>query len=163
VSSVPPTAPPPTLEPESGALPTPACPAPAEAVRVPPVTVVLDGQSIVATAGSSTLTTCSTVLSTDAVPADPVEGLDAAPGDQLTLVLPEGWQFLGWEGYDRSATGEGMNVWPPQDTPGRPRQIEVPVPVRAGPSIAGWTIRVAGPLDLVVGTLDVIVRVTIAG
>ena len=151
-------------EPTEFVLPTPVCPAPVEAVEVPAVTVsVGHGPGIVATNGSSTITTCSTTGSNDAVPTDPRHGLKVNPGDVLHLALPPGWHFLRWEGYDHPIVGEGANVWPPTDTPGNPDAIDVPVPIRSGDSIAGYTLWLATADERAVGALDILVRVSVGG
>ena len=131
--------------------PTLACPAPAVAARVPDVTVAAPaGAPVPATRGSSTLMTCSTTGTEDAVPADPLEVVAAHPGDHLTLALPVGWGFLRWEGSDRRVAGEGANAWPPVDVAGLPPRIEVPVPDRQGhrspPTACGSPARTAEPL-----------------
>ena len=114
-------------EPTEFMLPTPACPSPTEPVAVPSVTVsVGDAPGIVATKGSSTIATCSTTGVVDAIPTDPVDGLQAKPGDLLRLALPSGWRLLRWQGYDRPVAGEGANVWPPVDTPERPDRDRPP-------------------------------------
>jgi hypothetical protein len=150
-----------TPEPTEFPLPSPACPSPPEAAAVPNVIVSVGGFAITATNGSSILLTCSTSAVSDAVPADPTVGLAAHPGDHLTLSLPAGWRFLRWAGYDRPAEGEGANVWPAVDTPERPVRIDVPVAVRAGDSIAGYTLWLERADHRVVGQLDILVRESI--
>ena len=143
--------------------PTPACPAPDGPIDVPAVSVSIGGgPAIVATRGSASLATCSTVATFDAALPDPETGLMAHDGDRLTLALPPGWQFLRWEGFDRPAVGDGGNVWPPIDTPQRPTSIEVPVPFRPGASIAGYTLTIMSDDGRVVGTLEIRLMTTIA-
>ena len=117
--------------------------------------------AIVATAGPSTLVTCSTTSAFETVSSDPPLGLMAQAGDTLRLTLPAGWQLLHWSGFDRPMLGEGSNVWTGADTPDRPRQIEVPVPDRSGDSVAGFTLWVISADARVVGQLEISVVVTI--
>jgi len=143
-------------EPTQFVPPTPVCPAPDGAVDVPAVSVSIGGgPAIVATRGSASLATCSTVATVDAALPDPETGLTTHEGDRLTLALPPGWQFLRWEGFDRPAVGDGGNVWPPIDTPQRPTTIEVPVPFRPGASIAGYTLTITTDDGRIVGTLEI--------
>jgi hypothetical protein len=133
-------------------------------VAVPDVLVsVGDGPGIVATRGSSVLATCTTTAATDSVEPEPTAGLAAQPGDKLTLSLQSGWQVLHWSGSDHPAAGEGANVWPDRNTPERPTQIRVPVPIRPGESIASYHLDVIRADDRVVGSLEVAVRVTLPG
>jgi hypothetical protein len=149
-----PTATPP--EPTEFAPPTPTCPAPTDPIGVPDVTVsIAGGPSIVATRGSSTFVTCSTVATIDAALPDPETGLTTHEADRLTMALPPGWQFLRVEGFDHPAVGDGGNVSPPIDTPQRPTTFDVPVPFRPGPSIAGYTLTVVSVDGSVIGTLDI--------
>jgi hypothetical protein len=143
--------------------PAPGCPSPVDEVTVPDVTVAVgDGPAIVATPGASTLVTCSMTMASDTVGGgEPPDGLSAHAGDLLRLSLPAGWQMLHWEGFDRPAAGEGGNIWPGADTPDRPGQIDVPVPIRSGDSLAGYTLWVISVDGRVVGQLEVSVRVTI--
>jgi hypothetical protein len=153
----------PSAEPTEFAPPSPACPAPPLAVDVPEVTASIgDGPTIVAARGSSSMFTCSTVASDDAVPTDPSVGLAAHPGDLMTLALPSGWRFLRWEGSDHPAVGEGANVWLPIDTRDRPERIDVPVPGRPGDSIVAYSLWLIGPEDRVVGNIEILVRVRVA-
>jgi len=129
---------------------------------MPQVTVsVGDGPAIVATAGPSTLVTCSTTSAFETVSSEPPLGLMAHADDSLRLSLPAGWQLLHWEGFDRPTLGEAGNVWTRADTPERPRQIDVPVPGRPGDSIAGYTLWVISADARVVGQLEISVVVTI--
>jgi hypothetical protein len=129
---------------------------------MPEVTVSAgDGPAIVATAGPSTLVTCSTTSAFETVSSEPPLGLMAHAGDSIRLSLPAGWHLLHWEGFDRPAVGEGGNVGPEADTPERPRQIDVPVPRRSGDSIASYTLWVISADGRVVGQLEISFRVTI--
>lgn len=142
--------------------PAPGCPSPVDEVTVPEVTVsVGDGPAIVAMAGPSTLVTCSTTSASDTISSDPPPGVSAHAGDVLRLSLPLGWHLLHWSGFDRPAVGDGGNVWTGADTPERPRQIDVPVPLRSGDSIAGYTLWVISADGRVVGQLEISVMVTI--
>jgi hypothetical protein len=146
----------PPAEPTEFVPPTPRCPAPDGPVHVPDVTVsIAGGPAIVATRGSSTFVTCSTVATIDAALPDPETGLTAHEGDRLTLALPPGWQFLRVEGFDHPAVGDGGNVSPPIDTPQRPTTFEVTVPFRPGASIAGYTLTIVSTDGSVIGTLDI--------
>jgi hypothetical protein len=150
-------------EPTPFAPPAAECPSPTSAVPLPVVTVsVGGGPAIAATQGSTTTVTCTTTGSADAVPSDPAEGVSAGPGDLLTLAVPSGWRFLHWQGSDRPVVGEGANVWPPTDTPERPRQIEVPVPVRSGDSIAAYDLWIISDDGRVIGQMAVLVRVSVS-
>ena len=163
VSAPGPTSPPAPAATETSewAPPTPVCPAPPNAVQVPTVTVSVGGPAILATNGSSGFQTCSTSASSDAAPEDPTAGMVAQPGDLMTLTVSSGWRILRWEGYDHSAKGEGANVWPPVVTPEGPAQIQVPVPLRSGDSIAGYTLSLVSADGRAVGGLDILVRVTV--
>jgi hypothetical protein len=142
--------------------PAPGCPSPVDPLTVPEVTVSVGaGPAIVATAGPSTLVTCTMTSASDTISSEPPNGLSAHAGDVLRLSLPAGWQLLHWEGSDRPAVGEGANVWPGADTPQRPRQIDVPVPVRDGESIVGYTLWVISADGRVVGQLEITIGVTI--
>jgi hypothetical protein len=66
-----------------------------------------------------------------------------------------------WEGADRPVVGEGANVWPGTETPDRPGRIDVPVPLRAGDSIAGYLMWVVRADERVVGRIEILVRVTV--
>jgi hypothetical protein len=150
------------VEPTEFVPPSAVCPSPSEPVGVPNVLVSIGGgPAIVATPGSSLLTTCTTTASSDSAPKDPTAGLVAQPGDRMILMLPSGWRFLRWEGSDHPAVGEGTNVWPGADTPERPMQIEVPAPIRPGGSIAGYHLDIVRGDDRVVGWLDILVRVDV--
>jgi hypothetical protein len=129
---------------------------------MPEVTVSVGaGPAIVATAGPSTLVTCSTTSAFETVSSEPPPGLSAQAGDVLRLSLPLGWQLLHWQGFDHPAVGDGGNIWNGADTPERPRQIDVPVPVRSGDSIAGYTLWVISVDGRVVGQLEITFTVTI--
>lgn len=150
--------------PTAFALPSPVCPAPSGPVVVPDVLAsVGDRPALVATRGSSTFSTCTTTAHEDVVPVEPAVGLAAQPGDVVTLTLPDGWVVLEWEGFDRSATTEGANVWPLTETPARPGSIEIPAPGRAGDSIAGYLLSIERADATVVGQLEIALRITIAG
>lgn len=142
--------------------PAPGCPSPVDEVTMPEVTVsVGGGPAIVATAGPSTLVTCSTTSAFETISSEPPLGLMAHAGDSLRLSLPAGWHLLHWSGFDRPTLGEGGNVRPGADTPGRPQQIDVPVPGRSGDSIASYTLWVISADGRVVGQLEISVVVTI--
>ncbi len=129
---------------------------------MPEVTVsVDDGPAIVAMAGPSTLETCSTSSAFETVSSEPPPGLSAQARDVLRLSLPPGWHLLHWSGSDHPAAGDGGNVWTGADTPERPREIEVPVPVRSGDSIASYTLWVISADGRVVGQLEISFAVTI--
>ena len=146
------------------ALPSPMCPSPLGPVIVPDILAsVGDGPAVVATRGSSTFSTCTTTAHEDRVPVDPLVGLAARPGDVMTLTLPDGWFVLEWKGFDRPAVGEGANVWPATQTPSRPGSIDVPAPGREGDSIAGYLLSIERADSLVVGQLEITLRVTITG
>jgi hypothetical protein len=152
----------PPADPTEFVPPTPSCPAPDGPVDVPAVSVsIRGGPAIVATRGSASLATCSTVATFDAALPDPETGLVTHDGDRLTLALPRGWQFLHWEGFDRPAVGDAGNIWPPIDTPQRPTTIEVPVPFRPGASIAGYTLTITTDDGRVVGTLEIRLMTTL--
>jgi hypothetical protein len=143
-------------EPTEFAPPTPTCPAPTDPIGVPDVTVsIAGGPAMIATRGSSTFVTCSTVATIDAALPDPETGLTAHKGDRLTLALPPGWQFLRVEGFDHPAVGDGGNVSPPIDTPQRPTTFDAPVPFRPGASIADYTLTIVSVDGSVIGTLDI--------
>jgi hypothetical protein len=149
---------------EAGAFepPAPACPSPVDEVTMPEVMASVGrAPAIVATAGPSTLVTCSTTSAFETVSSDPPVGLMAQAGDTLSLTLPAGWHLLHWSGFDRPMLGEGGNVWPGADTPDRPREIEVQVPDRSGDSIAGFTLWVISADGRVVGQLEISVVITI--
>jgi hypothetical protein len=154
----------PPAEPTEFVAPTPICPTPDGPVGVPDVTVsIADGPAVIATRGSSTFATCSTVATLDAAPADPPNGLSTHEGDHMTLALPPGWQFLRVEGFDHPAVGDGGNVWPPIDTPQRPATVDVPVPFRQGDSIADYNLTIVSADGSVVGTLAIRVRTSPGG
>lgn len=133
-------------------------------MAVPDVLVSIgDGPGIVATRGSSVLATCTTTATTDSIQPEPNAGVAAHPGDKLTLTLQNGWQVLHWSGSDHPAVGEGANIWPDTNTPDRPTQIQVPVPVRPGDSIASYHLDVIRADGRVVGSIEVAVRVTLPG
>ena len=140
----------------------PACPAPPDADAVPQVLISIGkGPGILVTPASSTLMTCTTTSVTDAISSEPTEGLLAHPGDRMSMSLPAGWHFLRWEGSDRPVVGEGANVLQPTDTPDRPTQIEVPVPIRTGDSIVGLSSWVVSADGRIVGELGFQVAVTV--
>ena len=150
-------------EPVAFEPPAAACPAPPSAVTVPDVMVSIGAEpAIVATRGSSSVITCSTVGSDDGAAVEPRQGLVAHAGDVITLTLPAGWRFLHWEGADRPAVGEGANVWPGAATPARPDRIQVPVPARPGDSIAAYTLWVIGAEDRAIGNLEILVLVRVS-
>jgi hypothetical protein len=149
-------------EPAEFVPPAPACPAPPDPDTVPQVLISIgDGPGIPVTPASSTLMTCTTTSVTDAISSEPTEGLLAHPGDRMIMSLPAGWHFLRWEGSDRPVVGEGANVLQPTDTPDRPSQIEVPVPIRTGDSIVGLSTWVVGADGRIVGELGFQVAVTV--
>jgi hypothetical protein len=142
--------------------PQPGCPAPAGDVSAPPVTVSIgDGPGVELPLGSATISTCTTTSQMETVGNDQPIDLPAHAGDRLRLSLPAGWQFLHWDGFDGPVAGEGGNVWPGTDTPDRPVQIDLPVPHRAGPSLARFTLWVISADGRVVGQLDIRFQVTI--
>jgi hypothetical protein len=142
--------------------PAPLCPSPVGEVTMPEVVASVGrAPAIVATAGRSTLITCSTTSAFETVSSDPPLGLMAQTGDTLRLTLPAGWHLLHWSGFDRPMLGEGDNARTGAETPDRPRQIEVPVPDRSGDSIVGLTIWVISADGRVVGQLEVSVVLTI--
>ena len=129
---------------------------------MPEVTVsVGGGPAIPATAGPSTLVTCSTTSAFETVSSDPPLGLMAQAGDTLHVTLPAGWHLLRWSGFDRPLLGEGDNPRTGAATPDRPRQIAVPVPNRSGDSMVGFTLWVISVDGRVVGQLEISVVVTI--
>jgi hypothetical protein len=148
-------------EPTPFAPPSPACPAPAQAAVLPEIVASVGAASVVATGGSATVMTCSTVGTFDAVPPDPTQALAATPGDTLTLTLPAGWQFLRWEGSDRPADGDEAIVHASVDTPGRPSRIVAPVPARAGRSVATFDLWIIGDANRVVAQQAVAVLIDV--
>ena len=144
------------------ALPAPVCPGPAKEVLPPPVQVALpDGQSIVATPGSATLTTCTTGSASDTVGQDPAVGLTARAGDRLTVSVPPGWVILAYEGSDRPAVGEGANVTPEIVTTTGPSQVEMPIPARSGRSVVGVTLSIVSADGRVVGRIEALFQVEV--
>ena len=119
------------------------------------------GPAIVATAGPSTLVTCSTTSAFETLSSEPPLALMAHAGDSLRISLPAGWHLLHWSGFDHPAVGDGGNIWTGAETPERPRQIDVPVPVRSGDSIASYTLWVISADGRVVGQLEISAVVTI--
>lgn len=113
------------------ALPTPKCPAPPEQVAPPAVSASVGrGQVVVATPGSYTTTTCSTVGTAEAVPKSPDVSLAAYPGDTIELTVPVGWRFVHWEGSHASLVGGGGGGdWAATDLPDKPRSIELSGPL----------------------------------
>jgi hypothetical protein len=105
------------------------------------------------------LVTCTSTAAADAIPIDPAKAIVAKPGDKLSLTLSPGWQIVHWAGGDRPAVGDGGNVWPGTETPGRPTQVRVPVPNRPGDSIAFFHLDVVRDDGRVVGWVEVFVRV----
>jgi hypothetical protein len=152
-----------TADPTEYAPPAPTCPSPPEAAIVPDVIASIGaGDQILATRGSSTLSTCTTTAATEAIQGNPARGLVAHPGDRLTLSLPSGWQFLHSTGADRPVVGDATNIWPGADIADRPSRIEVPVPVRPGDSIASYHLDIVRVDGRVVGWLEIYVRVSVA-
>jgi hypothetical protein len=140
---------------EAFVLPAAACPAPAVMPDVPRVRVATrDGAAIIATPGSSTLSTCSTTLASDTVGDDPVVGLGAHRGDRFVVSVPAGWVILAYEGFDRPTVGEGANVTPTLATSTRPSQVEMPIPTRPGRSIVGIHLSIASADGRVVGEIS---------
>ena len=139
--------------------PSPACPAPDQAVGAPFVMASIgEGPGIEATVSSFVVTTCSTTNVSDAV-VEPSVPLRAGPADRLRFTLPEAWRFLHWEGFDRPAVGEGANVWPPVDLADRPASLEIPVPARAGDSVVGLDVTVITEDERAVARLSIAVLV----
>jgi hypothetical protein len=133
-------------------LPNPVCPAPAVAASAPRVQVTNGaGESIVATEGSSTMSTCSTSSVTDTVGTDPEVGLIVRRDDVLTLEVAPGWSILAYEAYDRAASEESANVTPVVVLPSPAATIRLPVPPRKGRSIVGVTLSVVSASGQVVG------------
>jgi hypothetical protein len=147
-------------EPTEFVPPSPVCPSPPRAPAVPSVVASIGGRpGVVATARSSTFTTCTTTLTNEAESIDPREILVARAGEKLRLALPVGWRFLRSEGFDTPAAGGGANVWLPIDTPDRPQQIDLQLPTRGGDSIVGYDLWIVSFDGRVVGQLAVAVRV----
>jgi hypothetical protein len=139
---------------EAFVLPAAACPAPAVMPDVPPVRVATGhGAPIIATPGSSTLSTCSTTLASDSVGEDPI-GLSAHPGDRFAVSVPAGWVILAYDGFDRPKAGEGSNVTPTLATSSRTSQVEMPIPTRPGRSIVGIHLSIASADGRVVGEIS---------
>jgi len=127
--------------------PQPTCPAPANAVTAPTLTVSAAGQAVGMVMGSSTVSTCNTTGADDREDADPTEPLLVPSAGVLTVSLADGWRFLWWEGFDTDADGEGANVRLGSETPERPQAIEIAAPIRTGDSVLGvsaWAIRADG-------------------
>ena len=80
----------------------------------------------------------------------------------MALTLSNGWRFLRWEGFDRPAVGDGANVWLPTDTPGQPEQVDVPVPIRMGDSVAGYGLWMVSVDGRAVGQLEILIRVRVS-
>jgi len=140
---------------EGFVLPAAACPAPAVMPDVPPVRVATGhGAPIIATPGSSTLSTCSTTLASDSVGEDPIVGLSAHPGDRFAVSVPAGWVILAYDGFDRPKAGEGSNVTPTLATSSRTSQVEMPIPTRPGRSIVGVHLSIASADGRVVGDVS---------
>jgi hypothetical protein len=77
-------------------------------------------------------------LAEDAVGDDPPGVLTARAGERLTVEVPAGWSILAFEGHDRPARGEGVNVTTSRRSlPAPSARIELPIPERAGRSIVG--------------------------
>lgn len=137
------------------APPTPVCSPPATEVTMPEVNVAVRGAGVVATRGSSTVTTCSTTGTDDTIPARSYQPLAVSSGDQLELTVPPGWAFLHVEGTDRPIDGQPRTDRAPIDRPDRPILVEVPAPVQVGDSVVGLTIWLVGEGGGVVGSIDV--------
>ncbi|HET7474072.1 MAG TPA: hypothetical protein VFJ71_13165, partial [Candidatus Limnocylindrales bacterium] len=90
-------------------------------------------------------------------------GLTARPGDRVVVRVPADWLILRWEGSDHPLAGDAANVWPAVAVSDPGRQIDVPVPARAGTSIATYTLWVRTVDGRVVGSLSVLVRIRVAG
>jgi hypothetical protein len=149
-------------EPTEFVPPSPVCPSPPRAPVVPKVVASIGNRpGVVATAGSSTLTTCTTTATNDVASIDPNEILIAHAGEKLRLALPVGWRFLRSQGFDTPVAGEGANVWLPIDTPDRPQQIDLQLPMRGGDSIIGYDLWIVSIDGRVVGQIGVEVRVRI--
>jgi hypothetical protein len=147
-------------EPTEFVPPSPVCPSPPRAPSIPRVIASIGSRpGVVATAGSSILTTCTTTATTDVASIDPKEILVARAGEKLRLSLPIGWGFLRSEGFDTPASGGVTNVWLPIDTPDRPQQIDLQLPTRGGDSIVGYDLWIVSVDGRVVGQLAVEVRV----
>lgn len=149
-------------EPTPFELPTPACPAPPDAVVPPIVTAsAAGGTPIPMTLGSTVFTTCSTVASDDRPqPPLPDVAIAAHPGEFLRLALPAGWRFLRWSGNDDVRLDSGT-VFLPTDTPGRPQSIDLPVPPRPGDHLGFYHLWIVSSDGRVVGDLETFVRVVV--
>ena len=156
-----PSAAPTSGEPEPFEPPPPVCPGPAVGAQLPDILASLRGASVITTQGSATVMTCDTTGTFDAVPPDPTDPLSAAPGDVMTLALPSGWRFLRWEGSNHPVVGDAADIYLPVDTPDRPNRIEVPVPARAGRSIANLDVWIVSDDERVVAQLAVAVLVDV--
>jgi hypothetical protein len=140
---------------EGFVLPAAVCPAPVVMPKPPPVRIATPGSApIIATPGSSTLSTCSTGLATDTVGDDPVVGLSAHPGDRFAVSVPAGWVILAYDGFDRPKVGEGSNVTPMLTTSTRPSQVEMPIPTRPGRSVVGVHLSISSADGRVVGEIS---------
>lgn len=140
---------------EGFVLPAAVCPAPVVMPKPPPVRIATPGSApIIATPGSSTLSTCSTSLATDTVGDDPVVGLSAHPGDRFAVSVPAGWVILAYDGFDRPKVGEGSNVTPMLTTSTRPSQVEMPIPTRPGRSVVGVHLSISSADGRVVGEIS---------
>jgi hypothetical protein len=149
-------------EPTEFVPPSPVCPSPPRAPTVPNVVASIGGRpGVVATPGSSILSTCTTTATNDVASIDPKDVLIARIGEKLRLALPGGWRFLRSEGFDTPAAGGGTNVWFPIDTPDRPQQIDLQLPTRGGDSIVGYELWIVSIDGRVVGQIGVEVRVRI--
>lgn len=155
---------PPSPEPtpaEAPSDPTPLCPAPPAAAKPPNVVAsIAEGNSIPATLGSYTLTTCSTVASVDGPPlmAAP-QALAAHMGDMLWLTLPSDWRFFRWEGIDDTHLDGGV-MFEPTDLPDRPQQIEVPISA-LGNRAGIYSLSIVSLDGKVVGRIEVRVAVRV--
>jgi hypothetical protein len=144
-------------------LPTPVCPSPAAAPAAPAVHVAVGGgDPILAMAGSSTLQTCSTASTSDAAADDPKVGVNAHPGDKLTLSVPDGWSILAYEGFDRAANEDGVNVTPLVILPAPSASVQLSVPARKGRSIVGVTLAIVSGSGQVVGRVEERFQVKVA-
>jgi len=131
------------VEPVEYSPPEPKCPGPAVALEAPRLVVSVGTESWPVTMASSGVRTCTTSQVNDAPFTDPTVPLTIIAGESVHFVLPDGWHFLHWSGWDRPPNTEGANVFPGATTPERPAFVDVPLPSRSGDSILGieaWVI-----------------------
>jgi hypothetical protein len=117
---------------------------------------------VLATRGSSSTTTCSTVGTEDVVPPEPKKAISIDAGSPLALTIPSGWGFLYVEESDIAVGRKGTNITPGFETPGRPTRIEVPSPAQPGDSKVAFELWLISADGRIVGHLSItgLVRVT---